>query len=358
MHVDAKGFDCRAHPTSVLAIPAAYDRSVSTFPAFVVDQGPDGYQRRIEQRTVDSLTPGDVVVSVEYSAVNYKDGLASVANGNVAQRWPLIPGIDLAGVVVESTDSSVSVGQLVLAHGYTIGMSNDGGFAAFARVPAEWIVPIPDSLSTRDAMILGTAGFTAARSVESLQHGGVRPSDGPILVTGATGGVASIAVLLLAIAGYEVVAISGKSDAHDWLSGLGAKRVVPRTEFMAEDPRPLLSAQWAGAVDVVGGDMLAQVLRGVKRAGVVAASGLTGGASLNTTVHPFILRGVTLVGIDSANTPIETRIEIWRRLAASVEGKSLAPLVFGEVTLSELPEALDRVLAGGVRGRTLVRPAL
>lgn len=327
--------------------------SDTTFPAFVVEAGEGGYRRGVREMTLDELPSDGALIEVEYSSVNYKDALASTPDGRVARISPLVPGIDLAGRVISCPQRIFSEGELVLAHCYEIGVSRHGGFARYARVPAEWMVPLPEGLSTREAMVIGTAGYTAALSVLALEAHGLRRGEGPVVVTGASGGVGSCAVGLLAARGYEVVASSGKPQAREWLSRLGASEVVGRFERPTSTPRPLESQRWAGAVDCVGGETLSAVVRQLRSGSAVAASGLTGGADLNLTVHPFILRGVSLLGIDAVGTPIEERREIWRRL-----GDDLRPMLLDEIgtdiTLEELEGSLDRVLRADVSGRLVL----
>jgi acrylyl-CoA reductase (NADPH) len=303
---------------------------------------------------LSEMGSGDVVIRVAWSSVNYKDALASRKSGKVARISPLVLGIDLAGEVVESASPGVQAGQQVVVHGYDLGVAHHGGYSQYARVPADWVVPLPAELTDRQAMALGTAGFTAALSVMALEDHGLRPGQGPVLVTGATGGVGSVAVSILASRGYEVTAASGKSGALGWLRSLGATDVVGR-EAVSGSSRPLERETWAGAVDCVGGDTLAHVVASLRYGGAVAASGNTGGAALPTSVFPFILRGVALLGIDSVHCPIDRRKDVWRRLATDLRPASLDELATEEVPLDAVPDALDRILSGGARGRTLVR---
>jgi acrylyl-CoA reductase (NADPH) len=315
-----------------------------------------GPATRLELRTlpVADLGEGDVVIAVSWSSVNYKDGLASRKDGKVARIDPLVPGVDLAGTVVDPGGSDLVVGQSVLVHGYDLGVAHHGGYAEYARVPADWVVPLPPGLSERQAMTLGTAGFTAALSVVALEEHGLTPDAGPVLVTGATGGVGSAAVSILAGRGHPVTAVTGKSDAADWLRSLGAAEVVDRSA-VGDASRPLRRETWAGAVDCVGGETLAAVLASLRYGAAVAASGNTGGAAVPTTVFPFILRGVSLLGIDSVQCPIDRRRAVWTRLAGDLRPSSLDDLATDEVPLEEVPGALERILDGGARGRTLVR---
>jgi putative YhdH/YhfP family quinone oxidoreductase len=325
----------------------------TTVRAFVAENTDGVVVREVRDVPVSDLGEGDVLIDIEYSGINYKDALATRADGKVARISPLIPGIDLAGTVADAGSSGIPLGTAVLAHGYDIGVAHHGGFAQQARIPAGWIVPLPFGLTTRDAMILGTAGFTAARSIDQLEQRGLRPGDGEVLVTGATGGVGSSAVAMLARRGYEVVAATGKDAATDWLLSLGAASVIDRGE-VADASRPLQRERWTAAVDCVGGDTLAYVLASTRSGGAVAASGNTGGAALPTTVFPFILRGIALLGIDSVAVPIDERIALWQRMADDLRPADLDALVMDVVGLQDLPDALDRILAGGSRGRVVV----
>lgn len=305
-----------------------------------------------EQVDEDFLGPGNVTIHVHYSSANYKDGLAITRGGGVARGYPLIPGIDLTGEVVSSDDPHIHPGDHVVAHGYEIGVSHSGGFAELARVPAEWVVPLV-GLSTREAAIVGTAGFTAAMSVQALLRHGIDPSAGPVLVTGATGGVGSMAVDLLAGLGFEVVASTGKTDAADLLSKLGAASVIGRLpEDPQAKPRPLGTARWAAAVDSVGGDCLAHVLSSIRYGGAVAISGLTGGATLSTTVIPFILRGISLYGMDSAHFPIAQRRALWARLGDDLRPRHLTT-VENYVPITAAEATLHAIHAGHHRGRSV-----
>ncbi|MBJ8344950.1 acryloyl-CoA reductase [Antrihabitans sp. YC2-6] len=301
------------------------------------------------------LTDGAVTIRVTHSSVNYKDALAVTPKGGVVREYPIIPGIDIAGEVVDG-GGVFAAGDQVVAHGYDIGTAQHGGYSELARVPAEWVVKL-ESMTPRDAAAIGTAGFTAAMSVEALLARGLTPSDGPVLVTGASGGVGTVSVDLLAAAGFEVVASTGKEDAHELLKSLGAATVIGRLpEDPDAKPRPLGKAEWAAAVDCVGGKTLAHVLSTVKYGGAVAASGLTGGAALPTTVLPFILRGVALLGIDSVQLPIEKRRALWTRLESDLRPGHLDALL-SEVPVSEVATVLDRIRGGGVSGRSVVTVA-
>lgn len=307
--------------------------------------------------TVDEtfLPDGDLTIDVEYSGVNFKDALAVTPRGGVVRNYPIIPGIDVAGVVTESSSPDFAVGDRVVAHGHALGTAQHGGYAEYARVSSDWTVKL-DDLSTREAAAIGTAGFTAALSVAAILDAGVRPDDGPVLVTGATGGVGSVSIDLLAKHGFDVVASTGKADSADLLTGLGAGSVIGRLPEDGPDAkiRPLDKQRWAAAVDCVGGPTLASVLSTLNYGGIVAASGLTGGAGLNTTVMPFILRGVTLAGIDSVSLDTATRRAVWQRLETDLRPRHLDALI-SEITLDEVPAALERIHAGGAIGRGVVR---
>jgi acrylyl-CoA reductase (NADPH) len=324
--------------------------------AFVVRRDDDDVTARVERLSRQELPPGEVVVSVTWSGVNYKDAMVTVPGNRVARTSPLVPGVDLAGVVVSSEDPALVPGQGVLAHGHDIGVARHGGFATLARLPAEWVLPLPDGLSARQAMAIGTAGFTAALSIDALERHGLRPGHGPVLVTGAAGGVGSMALSMLAGRGYEVVAFTGRTAEAPWLGRLGAAQVVGR-QALDDAPGRLLGAErWAGAVDCVGGATLARILRTLRYGAAVAASGLTGGSSFETTVYPFITRQVALLGIDSVRTPRARRLELWRRLGGELRPRDLDSMVEAETGLEDLGGHLGRILEGRVRGRVLVRP--
>ena len=327
------------------------------FRAFVAERvaetDPPSLRRGVRTVDRDMLPEGKVEVRVGWSSVNYKDGLATRIDGKVARISPLIPGIDLAGEVIASTDPGIQVGRAVLAHGYELGVARHGGYTEFQRVPAEWVVPLPPGLTARDAMAIGTAGFTAAMSVAALEERGLEPADGPVLVTGASGGVGSTAVAILAERGYEVWAATGKPEEAERLRTLGATGILGRDEVTAQG-RPLESERWAGAVDAVGSATLPYVLRTLRTGAAVASSGNAGGATLETTVFPFILRGVALLGMDSVNVPIGRRRELWDRIATDLRPRDLGRHC-NEVTLDTLESALDGIVAGSARGRWIVR---
>jgi acrylyl-CoA reductase (NADPH) len=326
--------------------------SIEEFRAFRAATDGEGIDRGVVTMSADELPADGVLVEVHWSSVNYKDGLAATPTGKVARVSPMVPGIDLAGVLVEDAPG-LPAGTEVLAHGGPIGVARHGGFAEYARVPADLLVAVPAGMSTRDTMVVGTGGFTAALSVIALQDHGVTPDSGPVLVTGATGGVGSTAVDILANLGYEVVASTGKADAAGWLTQLGASSVIDRAELAEEGKRPLESTVWAGAVDCVGGVTLANVLKRIHYGGSVAASGLTGGPGLSTTVLPFILRGVNLLGIDSVEMPMERRRAAWARIGTDLRPSNLDSIGH-DVSLDDLDRVLTDILAGQARGRSVV----
>lgn len=326
-----------------------------TFQALVVDKNDDTFSVGVKQITREELPAGEVLIKVAYSSVNYKDGLASIPNGNIVRNYPFIPGIDLSGTVVSSEDSRFQPGQPVIATSYGIGVSHYGGFSEYARIPAEWVIPLPEGLSLREAMIYGTAGFTAALSIQALEDHGAAPDKGKVLVTGATGGVGGTAVAMLAKLGYEVTASTGRTDEAGYLQQLGAAEVISREEVGGAAVKPLDKQLWQAAVDSVGGSPLAAVLSKIAYGGAVAASGLTAGTAVPTTVLPFILRGVSLLGIDSVSCPAGKRQPIWARMANDLKPDNLDVLVDREITLTELPAALEDILNSNTRGRVLVR---
>jgi putative YhdH/YhfP family quinone oxidoreductase len=327
---------------------------MDTFRAVVVEQQAGDTRVSVQQWPLAELPPGDVTIRVAYSSVNYKDGLAARADGKVARRYPLILGIDLAGTVEASADPRFRPGDPVIVHGYDLGVAHHGGYAERARVPADWVVPLPAGLTLRQAMALGTAGFTAALSIDRLEYMGLRPDAGPVLVTGASGGVGSIAMDILAARGYHVVASTGSAEAHAYLRDLGAREILDRAETSAPSERPLERGRWAGAVDAVGGATLAYLLRTMAYGGSIALSGNAGGAAVQTTVFPFILRGVNLLGIDSVQLPRDRRVAVWQRLATDLRPPHLDSHIAREIALDEVPEALRAIVRGATRGRLVV----
>jgi len=327
---------------------------MDSFRALVARQDGETITAAIETLDATELQPGDVTIRIAYSSVNYKDALALTPRGGVVREYPLVPGIDLTGEVIESTSAEFAVGDQVLAHGYDIGTGRHGGYAEYVRLPAEQVVAL-GTLTPREGAAIGTAGFTAAMSVQALVRHGITPDDGPIVVTGATGGVGSVSIDLLAAAGYEVVASTGKPEAAEHLKKLGASEVIGRLPADPDaKPRPLAKTRWAGAIDCVGGVTLADVLSTLNYGGAVAASGLTGGAALNTTVMPFILRGVSLLGIDSVLMPIGPRRALWKQIGGVFRPPHLVEITH-EVDLADVVSVIDEVRAGRYSGRAVVR---
>jgi acrylyl-CoA reductase (NADPH) len=324
------------------------------FRALWVERTEDGFTRRIVTRRIGELPPGELLVRVRYSSLNYKDALSATGQPGVTRSYPHTPGIDAAGEVVECTTGAFRSGERVIITGRDLGMNTPGGYGEHIRVPSSWALPLPEGLTLRESMALGTAGLTAGLSVLRLAWGGVKPSAGDILVTGATGGVGSIAVSILARIGYRVVASTGKAAEADFLKGLGAAEVIGRDEVTEEGERPLLKERWGGAVDVVGGETLASVLKSTKYGGAVTACGLVGSAELPVNVFPFILRGVSLLGIDSVLCPMETRREVWKRLATEWKPARLEEEAT-ETTLEGLEEHIGAILRGDLRGRVVVK---
>ncbi|MXX32604.1 MAG: oxidoreductase [Chloroflexi bacterium] len=325
--------------------------------AFVVNKDGDDFTASVQTLDESTLPEGDVTVAVEWSDLNYKDGLACTPNGRVVTSYPMTLGIDFAGTVVESSDSRYAPGDAVVATGYDLGTGHPGGYAERVRVPADWLSPRPEGMSSEEAMTLGTAGITAAMSIDAIEKAGIRPEAGPVIVSGATGGVGSTAVAMLAARGYTVHASTGKATEHDFLRELGASEILDRDELSAESRRPLESERWAAGIDPVGGPTTATMLRQTRYGGAVAVSGLAGGVAIGTTVMPFILRGVSLVGIESVYWPGEDRPRLWARMADDFSGGNLLDLVEARIGLEDVPEAGTRILAGGVRGRVLVQPS-
>ena len=327
------------------------DRSI--FKAFKVFEEQGKVSGRVVELSSEELPQGSVLIKAEYSSVNYKDALAGTGAGKIMRRLPLIGGIDVAGLVESSSDGRFKAGDAVLITGYDLGVAHDGGYSRYVRVPADWVVALPRGLSLRDAMVIGTAGFTAALSIVEMERNGLTSSSGPVIVTGATGGVGSIAVQSLAARGYAVTALTGKMQEQEYLRALGAREVLSR-QTLQMGTRPLEKSLWAGAVDAVGGATLAWLTRTMMQHGCIACSGLTGGTELSTTVMPFILRGVKLLGIDSVLCPMPLRSEVWRRLASDLKPPKLAETAH-EITLTELPSAFATLLQGQARGRYVVK---
>jgi acrylyl-CoA reductase (NADPH) len=324
------------------------------FKALVVEKEGDGPTRASVQEVAEERLPeGEVTVAVAYSTLNYKDGLCVGPGGGLVRTWPHVPGIDFAGTVETSTDPRWKPGDEVVLTGWRVGESRWGGYAAKARVKGDWLVPLPAGLTARQAMAVGTAGLTAMLAILALERHGLAPGQGPVLVTGASGGVGSVAVALLAAAGHEVAAVTGRAETEGYLRDLGASRIVPRAELAEAVKRPLESETWAGAIDAVGGAMLARLLGQVKYGGSVAAVGLAGGAALPASVVPFILRGVNLLGIDSVMQPTANRIVAWNRIAADLPREKLEAMI-RPATLGEVPALGAAILKGEVQGRVVV----
>jgi acrylyl-CoA reductase (NADPH) len=328
----------------------------SKFTAFRIHSEGGKIAARFEPVTLDDLAPGEVVIRVSHSDINYKDALAATGAGKILRRYPLVGGIDLAGVVEASSDARYRAGAAVLVTGCGLSETHDGGYAQFARVPGDWVIPMPEGLDAFTAMALGTAGFTAALAIHRMEQNGQSPTGGPIAVTGASGGVGSIAVDMLAARGYRVVAVSGKAAAAGYLKELGAAEVLTRQDLDLGS-RPLEGVRFAGAIDNLGGEVLAWLTRTVDFWGNIASIGMAGSAELKTTVMPFILRGVTLVGINSSATRREMRLAVWKRIATDLRPRHLERIVTRTIAFDELPGAFPAYLEGAVTGRTVVRIA-
>lgn len=327
---------------------------MTTFRALRVFEENGNFVPRLVDRSIDELPPGDVVVRVEYSSLNYKDALSLSGNKGVTRRYPHTPGIDAAGTVEHSASPEFSPGDRVLVTGYDLGMNTDGGFAEFIRVPAGWVVPMPPTLDARTAMALGTAGLTAALCFDTLIQVGITPSFGEILVTGATGGVGSIAVMLLAREGFQVVAGTGKTDRADWLRTIGATEIIPRESLLEGTGKPMLRERWGGVIDTVGGDILFNAVKATRYGGSVACCGLTAGANFQANLFPFILRGVNLLGIDSVELPLDVKARMWDTLANEWPLPRLESIV-QEIPLVEVPPYATRLLKSEIAGRVRVR---
>jgi acrylyl-CoA reductase (NADPH) len=327
---------------------------MTTLKAFRIFNEDGKVASRFVDMELQELDPGDVLIKVACSSVNFKDALAATGAGKIIRRFPCVGGIDLAGTVEDSGDKRFRKGDAVIATSYDIGVSRDGGYAEYARVPADWVVPMPKGLDAFEAMALGTAGFTAGLAVERMEHDGLEPANGPVIVNGATGGVGSIAVDILAASGYRVVALTGKEAEAGYLKGLGAAEVMFRSSLDLAKIKPLDKATWAGAVDNLGGDVLAWMASTMQVGGTLASIGLAASHTFNTTVMPFILRGVSLLGIDSVNAPMPIREKVWRRLATDLKPRHLDSIAT-TVKFDELPAVFDKVLKAQIRGRTVVK---
>ena len=326
------------------------------FPAFLATKRDDAVDRGPARLAAADLPEGEVTIRVDWSSINYKDALATIPKGQVAQISPLVPGVDLAGEVVASDEAeAIPVGTQAVVTGYDLGVAHHGGWARYARVPAAWVVPLAEGLTLREAMALGTAGLTAGMSIQALEAHGLSAGDGPVLVLGASGGVGSTAVGALATAGYEVHAATGKAAEHEYLKGLGAAEILDRDEVTAESNRPLERQRWAACVDPIGGAGTAYALRTTRYGGAIALSGLTAGTKLDATVLPFVLRGVSLLGIDSVQASADLRHAVWKRLATDLRPRGLDDAIAREVDLEGIEPVLDALLKGQAVGRTVVR---
>jgi len=329
---------------------------MNNFRAFRIHQDNAKIISRIDTISLDDLCPGEVVVKVAYSDINYKDALAATGAGKILRKYPLVGGIDFSGEVVSSADAHFKPGQKVLVTGCGLSETHDGGYAEYARVKGEWVIPIPTGLDVHSAMVLGTAGFTAALAIHRMEQNALAPDQGEVLVNGATGGVGSIAINMLAGRGYDVVALTGKKESENYLKQLGAKRILLRSELQLGS-KPLEAMQWAGAIDNLGGDDLSWLTRTTKDWGSIASVGMASSMDLKTSVLPFILRSVNLLGINSVNVPRAPRLQVWQRIATDLRPRHLDVIAARTVTLDELPNAFDGYIKGTVTGRTVVKIA-
>jgi NADPH2:quinone reductase len=326
---------------------------MESFRAFRIDQKDGELVAEFARLSIDDLSEGEVVVKVSHSTINYKDALAATGTGRILRTFPLVGGIDLAGTVISSADDRFTEGDAVLVNGCGLSETRDGGYAEYARLSAESIVPLPDGIDARQAMQLGTAGYTAALAIHRMEQNGQSPENGPVVVTGATGGVGSIAVDMLAARGYETVAVTGKADQVDYLQSIGASRVLIRDDIDL-GKRPMEKAEWGGAIDNLGGDYLTWLTRTMKYGGNIASIGLAASHELNTTVLPFILRGVCLLGINSVDTPRDLRLQVWQRIGTDLKPQHLDVIASRTITFNELPAAFQAYIDGTVTGRCVV----
>jgi acrylyl-CoA reductase (NADPH) len=329
---------------------------MNKFSAYRIFEENGKSQGRFTDLSLDDLDPGEVVIRAHYSGVNYKDALAATGAGKVVRRFPCVGGVDVSGVVEFSQDARFAAGDKVLVTGYEMGVAHDGGYAEYVRVPADWVVPLPSGLSLFDAMALGTAGFTAALAIHRLEQNEVSPDKGKVIVTGATGGVGSLGIQMLSQLGYHVVAMTGKDSEHEYLKSLGASEILARGSVDLKSTRPMEKALWAGALDSVGGDTLAWLARTMQLEGAIACFGNAGGVELHTTVFPFILRGVKLLGVDSAATVMPLRRQLWHRLAGELKPRQLDKLAY-TVPFAQLPEVFPKMIRGETHGRAVVQIA-
>ncbi len=318
----------------------------------VTEQGGE-YHSALQTMDTDMLPGHDVLIRVHYSSLNYKDALSAIGNKGVTKNYPHTPGIDAAGLVVESKSPLFEQGDKVIVSGYDLGMNTPGGFGQYIRVPAEWVVKLPHNLALKESMILGTAGFTAGISVTRLTEL-VKPEDGKVVVTGATGGVGSVALAILSKLGYKTVAVSGKIEEKAFLEGLGVSEIISRSEFASLEKKPILSAQYGGGIDTVGGEHLENIIKSLNPLGAVTTCGSVAGTSISVSVFPFILRGISLIGVSAQNYPMEQRLPLWEKLSDSWKPENLLD-IYNEISLEELPEAIDKILKGELKGRTVVK---
>lgn len=323
-----------------------------TYKALLVEEHENGFSKTIKTLNIADLHKSEVLIRVKYSSLNYKDALSASGNKGVTKNYPHTPGIDAAGIVVASTNEKFKQGDEVIVTGYDLGMNVFGGFGQYISVPASWIVPLPAGLSLKEAMILGTAGFTAGISLTRVSSL-VNPQMGPIIVSGATGGVGSTALALLKKVGFKSIAISGKETEHDFLKSLGADEIISRTEFESLDKKPILTAKYAGGIDTVGGVILENMIKQTLPLGAITTCGSVGGTQINVSCFPFILRAVSLMGVSSQNYPYQARVQLWNRLASEWKIENLEDLC-SEITLDELPNAIEMILNGKLKGRTIV----
>lgn len=324
-----------------------------TYQALVVSEKEGKYIQEVKELNTRDLPKGDVLIQVHYSSLNYKDALSAVGNKGVTKNYPHTPGIDAAGIVIESESENFGVGEEVVVSGYDLGMNTPGGYGRFIRVPAEWVVKLPENLTMKEAMIIGTAGFTAGISINRLTEL-VKPADGRIIVSGATGGVGSVALSILSKLGYETVAVSGKESEYPFIESLGAGGIISRTDFLTLDKKPILSSKYAGGIDTVGGVILENIIKSLKPLGVVTTCGSVSGTELNVSVFPFILRGISLIGVSAQNYPMELRAKLWEKIADEWKPTNLMN-IYNEITLHELPDAISQILKGGLKGRTVIK---
>jgi len=323
------------------------------FKAMIVKEKDGKFIREIGEKSIDDLPEGDVLINVKYSSLNYKDALSAIGNKGVTRHYPHTPGIDAAGIIESSSNENFKDGEEVIVTGFDLGMNTSGGFGQYIRVPSDWIVKLPEGMTLKESMIFGTAGFTAGLSLKRLEEKGLAPSEDEILVTGATGGVGSLAVAILKKAGYNVTAATGKINKHDYLKKLGAKKVLKREEVDDTSNRALLQTKWGGVIDSVGGNILNTAIKSTKYNCTVTTCGLTQSPNLNTTVYPFILRGVNLLGIDSLHCPMDLRVKIWNRLANEWKPDNLE-IICNECSLTELNKKIDLIIDGKITGRVVV----